>query len=330
MAKLFFSYCHVDEALRDRLEKHLSMMKNQGLIETWHDRGIMAGDDLDTSIDANLESADIILLLVTADFLASKYCFSIEMKRALERQREGTARVIAVILEHCDWQSAPFAKSLVVPKDGKPVTAWANEAEAWTDVTKQIRTVVEQAPPSTVTRERPLNPLDCRSGAMGNDSTNGREFANSPAPRSSNLRITKEFTDFDKDKFIHDAFSYMGKFFESSLEELAARNPGIQTRFVPLSPERFSATVYRAGKIVAECSVSVGGFGARNTMLTFSYQANAAPGTSNEMLTVAFDSQAIFFKSLGMQSFGSKRDAELSEQGASEYYWDLFIQPLQR
>lgn len=330
MAKLFFSYCHVDEALRDRLEKHLSMMKNQGLIETWHDRGIMAGDDLDTSIDSNLESADIILLLVTADFLASKYCFSIEMKRALERQQEGTARVIAVILEHCDWQSAPFAKSLVVPKDGKPVTAWANEAEAWTDVTKQIRTVVEHAPSSTAMKERRTNPPESISVITRSVSNKERDVVSSLPPRSSNLRITKEFTDFDKDKFIHDAFSYMGKFFESSLEELAARNPGIQTRFVPLSSERFSATVYRAGKIVAECSIGIGGFGSRNTMLAFSYQANAAPGASNEMLNVAFDSQAIFFKSLGMQSFGGKRDAELSEQGASEYYWDLFIQPLQR
>jgi len=330
MAKLFFSYCHVDEALRDRLEKHLSMMKNQGLIETWHDRGIMAGDDLDTSIDANLESADIVLLLVTADFLASKYCFSIEMKRALERQREGTARVIAVILEHCDWQSAPFAKSLAVPRDGKPVTAWANEAEAWTDVTKQIRAAVEQTPLSTVTEKQRANSSGSTTVLVRSDTTKGWEVASSPAPRSSNLRITKQFTDFDKDKFIHDAFSYMSKFFESSLEELAARNPGIQTRFAPLGAERFSATVYRAGKIVAECSIGIGGFGSRNTMLTFSYHANASPGTSNEMLNVAFDNHAIFFKSLGMQSFGGKRDAELSEQGASEYYWDLFMQPLQR
>jgi hypothetical protein len=71
MAKLFFSYCHVDEALRDRLEVHLSLMRNQGLISTWHDRGIVAGSNIDEAIDANLESADVILLLVSADFLDS-------------------------------------------------------------------------------------------------------------------------------------------------------------------------------------------------------------------------------------------------------------------
>lgn len=329
MAKLFFSYCHVDEALRDRLEKHLSMMKNQGLIETWHDRGIMAGDNLNASIDANLEVADIILLLVTADFLASKYCFSIEMKRALERQREGTARVIAVILEHCDWQSAPFSDSLVVPKDGKPVTSWANEAEAWTDVTKQIRAVVEQAPRSATMKERRINSSGNNTIGESRQSVGGQEVA-TLRPRSSNLRISKEFTDFDKDKFLQDAFVYMGKFFQASLEELAERNQDIQTRYQQVNAQRFAATAYRKGKPVAECSVSIAGFSGRDTMLTFCYQANASPGTSNEMLSVALDSQAIFFKPLGMQSYSRQPNAELSEQGAAEYYWDLFIEPLQR
>lgn len=289
----------------------------------------MAGDDLDASIDANLETSDIILLLVTADFLASNYCFSKEMKRALERQREGTARVIAVILEHCDWQSAPFSKSLVVPKDGKPVTSWANEAEAWTDVTKQIRTVVEQTPRPTVMSGQRAAPLSSSAGVDGAESGQRLETA-APRSRSSNLRITKEFTDFDKDKFLQDAFVYMGKFFHESLDELAARNPGIQSRYQQINAERFSAIAYRGGKTVAECSVKIAGYGGRDSMLTFSYQANAAPSTSNEMLSVAFDSQAIFFKPLGMQSFRGQFETQLSEQGASEYYWGLFIEPLQR
>lgn len=329
MAKLFFSYCHVDEALRDRLEKHLSLMKNQGLIETWHDRGIFAGDDIDSSIDANLETSDIVLLLVTADFLASKYCFSIELKRALERQREGTARVIAVILEPCDWQSAPFGKSLVVPKDGKAVTTWANEASAWADVTKQIRAVVEQVPASTAMRDRRASSPSNSTHGLGTTSVQSSGAAVS-RPRSSNLGISKEFTDFDKDKFLHDAFVYMGKFFDASLEELAERNPDIQIRYQQISAEKFAAAAYRAGKAVAECSVSIAGYAGRKTMLTFCYQANASLGTSNEMLSVAFDSQAIFLKPSGMQSYGSQSNAELSEQGASEYYWGLFIERLQR
>ena len=74
MVKLFFSYSHKDEALRDQLETHLAMLRNQGLIESWHDRRIVAGSNLDDSIQASLETADVVLLLVSSDFLASAYC----------------------------------------------------------------------------------------------------------------------------------------------------------------------------------------------------------------------------------------------------------------
>ena len=91
MASLFFSYSHADEALRDQLEKHLSALKHQGKIETWHDRRILAGQTFSSEIDSHLESADIILLLVSPDFLASDYCYEVEMRHALERHQRGEA-----------------------------------------------------------------------------------------------------------------------------------------------------------------------------------------------------------------------------------------------
>lgn len=326
MANLFFSYCHADEALRDRLEKHLSLMKNQGLIQTWHDRGIAAGDVVDSTIDANLEAANIILLLISADFLASTYCFSIEMKRALERQRTGTARVIPVILRPCDWHSAPFGKLLAVPKDGKAVTSWPDEDEAWADVTKQIRKAVEEFGPGSVDENNARrNPQDFFPAGSGSVSP-----AFTLNQRSSNLRITKQFSDYDKDKFLHDTFEFMQKFFRGSLEELESRNPVIKTRFQPIDGHRFSATAYRDGTVVAECSVSIAGFGGRETMITFSYDANAARGSSNEMLTIENDNQMMFFKPLGMQSSRGQQNGQLSEQGAAEYYWGMFMERLQR
>jgi hypothetical protein len=117
MARIFFSYSHVDEALRDRLERGLAMLHHEGLIESWHDRRIIAGDELDPAID--LEKADVILLLVSPDFLASRYCFGIELRRAMERHKARTARVIPVILRPCEWNRAPFADLLAAPKDGK-------------------------------------------------------------------------------------------------------------------------------------------------------------------------------------------------------------------
>lgn len=98
MASLFFSYSHVDEAHRNQLEKHLSALKHQGLLDTWHDRRIIAGQEFDQEIDAHLDTADVILLLISSDFLASDYCYKREMTRAMERH---AARDAIVIPRNC-------------------------------------------------------------------------------------------------------------------------------------------------------------------------------------------------------------------------------------
>jgi hypothetical protein len=139
--KLFFSYSHTDAQLRDELDKHLAMLKRQGVIEAWHDRRILAGDAFDREISDELEEAGIVLLLVSADFLASTCCYDVEMTRALERHAAGEARVIPVILRPCDWRSAPFGHLVAVPQDGKPIVKWASQDEAFLDVVHAIRTV---------------------------------------------------------------------------------------------------------------------------------------------------------------------------------------------
>jgi hypothetical protein len=140
--EVFYSYSHKDEEFRDELEKHLSLLKRQGFISGWHDRKIGAGTEWKDSINEHLESAGIILLLVSSDFLASDYCYDIELKRAMERHENGEARVIPVILRHCDWSSAPFAKLQALPKNAKPITAWTDRDEAFTDVAAGLRLVI--------------------------------------------------------------------------------------------------------------------------------------------------------------------------------------------
>src|ERR1700733_9011230 len=142
MAVVLFSYSHADEDLRDRLEKNLKMLKRQGEIETFPDRRIAAGNEVDSSISAELERADVILLLVSTDFLASAYCYDIEMKRALERQERGEARVIPVILRPCEWKEAPFGKLMATPRDGKPITSFPDLDDAFLQVTQAIRQAV--------------------------------------------------------------------------------------------------------------------------------------------------------------------------------------------
>ena len=141
--KVFFSYSHKDEALRDELATHLSLMKRQGVIEAWHDRNISAGSEWENAIDENLNDADIILLLVSANFLASEYCYDKEMTRAMERHETKEARVIPIILKPTDWNGAPFGKLQALPKNAQPVTRWQDQDEAFLDITKGIRRVAE-------------------------------------------------------------------------------------------------------------------------------------------------------------------------------------------
>ncbi|MEM7063932.1 MAG: AAA-like domain-containing protein [Cyanobacteria bacterium P01_B01_bin.77] len=142
--ELFFSYSHKDEPLRDELAKHLSLLQRQGVLSTWHDRQIAAGDEWAKQIDQHLDQADIILLLISPDFLASDYCYDIELTRAMERHHRGDAVVIPVILRPVDWQSAGFAALQALPKNAQPVITWEHQDEAFLDVARGIRRVAEQ------------------------------------------------------------------------------------------------------------------------------------------------------------------------------------------
>ena len=142
--KVFFSYAHEDEQLRDKLATHLSTLKRQGIIQEWHDRQIGAGQEWAGEIDHNLEAAHVILLLVSADFMGSDYCMDKELSRAMERHELGNARVIPIILRPVDWEGLPFSKLQALPTDGIPITSWSNQDEAFLNVARGIRSVVEE------------------------------------------------------------------------------------------------------------------------------------------------------------------------------------------
>ena len=140
---IFYSYAHKDESLRDELDTHLALLQRTGLLSEWHDRQIQPGRHWAEEISAHIEHADLILLLVSADFIASDYCWSQEMTRALERHKAGEARVVPIILRPVDWQIAPFATLQALPTNATPVTSWPDRDAAWTDVAKGIRRVIE-------------------------------------------------------------------------------------------------------------------------------------------------------------------------------------------
>jgi hypothetical protein len=321
MATVFFSYSHADEELRDRLEKHLSMLRREGLIEAWHDRRIVAGTDLDQAISANLDAADVILLLVSADFLASDYCYSREMLRAMERHDEGSAVVVPVIAKACQWHSAPFGKLLAVPKDGKAVTSWANHEEALSDVAAHVRRAVEGRP----SKSSAPSPRLTRAPEVVSQI---KQQPRSPAfsARSSNLRLKKEFTERDRDAFLHESFDFFAEFFQGSLAELQERHDDIQTSFRRIDANAFTCIVYRDGSNVSECAIRLGSFIGKS--ITYSSDASSQGNSFNESLSVEGDDQSLYFTSMGV-SFGARKDGRLSREAAAELYWSMLLERLQ-
>jgi hypothetical protein len=316
MAELLFSYSHKDEDLRDELEIHLSALKRQKIISTWHDRRIDAGEEFDEEINENLERADIILLLVSHYFIASDYCYNTEMKRALERHHSGDAIVIPVILSPCDWHDLPFGKLLASSKEGKPITKFPDKNDGFLEVTKAVKVAAKKIHSKQKQTEIINNSDDIVVPKIKSNI------------RSSNLRIKKQFTDHDRDIFLSDAFEYMANFFEGSLKEIEKRNQDINTNFKRINAYRFSAVIYHQGSEVNRCNIWTGDEGTFAHGILYSSGSFQNNGW-NESLTVENDGYQIYLKPLGFQYHRNNKEEKMSFEGASEYYWSIFIERLQ-
>ncbi len=323
MAVVFFSYSHADEALRDRLEKSLAMLKRQGLVEAFHDRRIPPGDLLDDSIDAALERADLILLLVSPDFLASDYCYGRELTRALERAASGDATVIPIVLRPCEWLQTPLQHFMALPTDGKAVTKFADLDDAFLEISTGIRKTLNArgetgvAPPARGMPRAGVSPM--ASGTLTS--------AIGPGPRSSNMRLKKTFSDIERDRFRDDAFEFIAKFFENSIGELKTRNPSIEGTFTRIDAHQFTAHLYRDGKRRCMCRIfQSSDFGERG--IAYSSNQTASNGF-NESLGVESEDDSLFLKASGMASYGQDK-RHLTFEGGAEVYWGMFIENLQR
>ena len=145
---LFYSYAHEDETLRDELRGHLKILERRGLLSSWYDREIKAGEDWHAKIDEQLQMADLVLLLVSKDFIDSDYIFGNELTVAMQRHQAGFATVVPIIvraidIDPDDREALPFLSLQGLPTDMRPVTSWPNRDEAWTNVAKGLRATVK-------------------------------------------------------------------------------------------------------------------------------------------------------------------------------------------
>jgi len=319
MLDVFISYSHKDDEYRERLEVHLALLKRQKIIRVWHDRRIGAGKDIHREINENLETAAVVLLLVSSDFLASDYCYDRELARAMERHREGSARVIPVILRVCDWHGAPFGDLKAVPRDGQPITKFADRDEGFNEVAKAIRDVASEfggtAEATEATKQQ-----------AGSGMAQPRPVSVAP---SGGLRLKKSFSDFEKDRFIEDAFESIANHFKESLSGVKTANPGVETNFRRIDANHFSAKVYVQGKERARCRIWFGGRTSLMDGILYS-SSDLGDNSYNESLSVTDDGYALFLKPMGLAFHSGAGKEQMTPEEAAVFYWSIFIEPLQR
>ena len=141
---IFLSYSHKDEELKEQLDTHLAALKRNNLIQTWNDRAILTGEEWDIAIKTQLAQADIILLLVSANFIASEYIWKVEITQAMKRHDNKEVVVVPVFIKPCDWKGMPFEKLQGLPKDAIPVTKHNDRDEVLMTIAKSIRSLVER------------------------------------------------------------------------------------------------------------------------------------------------------------------------------------------
>lgn len=330
MIRVFFSYSHVDERYRNELEKHLKTLQRQGLIESWHDRRVAPGEDWANRIDEELRRADIILLLVSSDFISSDYCYELEMREALARHEREEAVVIPVILRPCHWTGLPFGKLQAATQGAKPVEKYPSLDDAFLEITQKIEAVTKRlsAQSHGSTAAPSMSPSMPGNFGMTQPAAQRPEL-----PRSSNLAIPKAFTDHDKDTFVAEAFAFIANFFEGSLEELRKRNPEISTRFERIDARSFEAAIYRNGSQVSKCGIWLGNsFGSSRgpSSIMFSASGLGQGNAYNESMSVQDNGNMLGLQPMGMWRHQGNEKELLTNEGAAEYYWSMFFEPVQR
>lgn len=321
MARIFISYSHKDEALRAELEKHLALLRREGAIELWSDHRILPGSEFDQDIAQALEEAQIVLLLVSADFLASDYCFGVEMRRALERHDAGQAAVVPVILRACDWKNSPFKHLNALPS--REIAKWASPDDAFLNVVQGLRKLLaaqKQFAGRSVSGGRAATARQLVSQAQSRS-------ARPAASRSSNLALPIEFTDEAKHEFAEQTFVYVKEYFRGSLEELQHRNPGYSGKLRDKTALAFTVVVFKNGQRAAGCYIRLGGLLSSNG-IAYSGNEDSSDNSYNEVLDIHVEKHSLQWRAQ-MGAFSGRDPAKgLSQEGAAEHLWTMLIAPL--
>ena len=309
--KAFISYSHRDSGVVDRLHTHLATLRRDGLIDAWFDRRILPGDPIDAKITSELESCDIFLMMVSPDFLASDYCVGREMRRALERYERGDARVIPIIIQPCDWTSSTLSNLKVLPRDGKPISEWTNENNAYLDVVNELRRILRDVDQVTTMPEPPV---------LGSSSD--------PRPKARRYRVKRDFDEIDRSDFRGHAFSLIREYFRNAIAEIDNIDD-VRGRFEDITAKSYGCTVVNralaGGRGTAHITVHCGDDGIFEFGdIYYSFEKHAPTGHANGSFSVDADEYELHLRALDF-GFGADHKERLTPEEVGKRIWDEFI-----
>ncbi|MGO4127410.1 toll/interleukin-1 receptor domain-containing protein [Inquilinus sp. YAF38] len=304
--KAFISYSHADEKALERLHKHMAMLRREGDISTWTDNQVLAGDSVDTEISKNLEDSGIFIALLSPDYLASNYCYEKEFARAQELCLAGSMRIVPVVIEPCDWSSSPFREYLALPKDGKAISEWTNQNNAYLDVVSGIRRLIKN--------ERPA-------------STPQTSYQ-IPGFTSRNPKIKRDFDSIQKGDFADSAFAAILDYFAKSCAELNGIGDGsLKAKFEKMSDAAFTSTVVNRDKRSgSEAHITVRNSKRRTHHfgdINFIFTRYADDGSSNGSIRVEADDYKMY---LVMDDFMTRDSEKFTPEQIAEQLWIKFVE----
>mgnify|MGYP003632767993 CR=1 FL=1 len=232
--KAFISYSHQDEEYLELLHRHLAQLKRDGLIDTWTDKDIFAGQELSDTISSALDDSQLFLALISPDYIDSNYCYEKEFETAQKMQRQKKITIIPIVLEPCDWLSTPFYDYKGLPKDGKPVSDWSNKNTAMLDVIQNIRNLI--------------------SGYPTNTKETTKSASNTSLP--TNYKVKKDFDSLQKIDFQTDGFKRLKKVLTENLSEIQVLD-NIKAAVLNDMDEQFVAVIVNKNMVQTEAKITI-------------------------------------------------------------------------
>lgn len=299
-ATAFISYSHADSKHLDRLHKHMAPLLRDEAFDTWTDHEILAGAKLDNEVTMALRSSQVFIALVSADYLASTYCYEKEFQEAQKLEAEGKLLIVPIIVEPCDWLSSPFSSRMALPKDGKAISEWTNENVAYLNVIQGLRAVAIST--QNRTSRAPSQRIAAEVG--------GRR-----------LKIKQEFDTLQRRDFADEAFRVIREYFKTSCEELSQAED-LRARFENMDDNSFTCTVVNRGyKGGRESHITVhNSKGSRSHFgdINYSWQSHGKSNTSNGHVQIDADEYNMF---LSLNHFTQSEKRRYDAKQVADALW---------